>query len=88
MTPFSVLRGGEESKEQIRHLFKNIEKLPHPVSYSYFNFNIDLNYENRSEEDIPTTLDQLLEQQLSKRMKKFVPSNYDLVDYDRELLKK
>ena len=29
-----------------------------------------------------------MELQLSRRMKKFVPSNLDLVDYDKELLKK
>ncbi len=34
------------------------------------------------------TLENLLEFQLAKRMKKFLPSDFDLVDYDRELFKK
>ena len=29
-----------------------------------------------------------IEKSLSVRMKKFIPSNFDLVDYDKELLKK
>ena len=29
-----------------------------------------------------------VEKSLTVRMKKFIPSNFDLVDYDRELLKK
>ena len=34
------------------------------------------------------SLENLLESQLSKRMKIFVPTNFDLVDYDKELFKK
>lgn len=35
-----------------------------------------------------TTLEQELENNLSVRMKKYLPTNFDLVDYDRELLNK
>ncbi len=34
------------------------------------------------------TMEQKLEDQLAKRMKNLLPENIDLVDYDRELLKK
>ena len=34
------------------------------------------------------TLEQFLEQQLALRMKKFLPTNFDLTDYDKELFKK
>lgn len=34
------------------------------------------------------TLEHELENHLSLRMKKFIPANIDLVDYDKDLLKK
>jgi hypothetical protein len=43
-------------------------------------------FENRPT-DI-ATLEQEVEANLSKRMRKYLPTNFDLVDYDRDLLKK
>lgn len=41
-------------------------------------------FENRE----AASFEEELESSLKQRMKKFMPSNFDLVDYDRELLKK
>ena len=67
-----------------------MSKLPQ-LSYSPHSYNVNephvyLSIASRSLEC--QTVEQELEQHLSLRMKKFIPSNFDLVDYDRELFKK
>lgn len=46
------------------------------------NMNIDLTFDTRD----GGALENLLESQLDKRMKRILPSNLDIVDYDRDLL--
>jgi hypothetical protein len=68
------------------YVFKQLEKISSPSkTYNIYDYeNIVYTQANRPDQ----TLDNFLESQLSKRMKKFLPTNLDLVDYDKELLKK
>lgn len=72
-----------------KRVFKQIEKMAAHAKLKEFNIydysGFIYTYDNRPE----NTLENYLEaHSLSKRMKKFVPTNFDLVDYDKELLKK
>ena len=52
--------------------------------YSMNDFSLFTSFQSRENPN----LEYDLEQSLSLRMKKYLPSNFDLIDYDRELLKK
>lgn len=61
------------------------------VSYNIYGFNNGLEKLVFTLDNRPTkgkTIESVLEEQLAKRMKKFIPTDFDLVDYDKELLKK
>lgn len=76
-----------ESKPQA-YKFKELKKLnPEVNSYDPINEQaIYLSLDKRS--SAAPSLEQELENLLSQRMRKFVPTNFDLVDYDKELFKK
>lgn len=75
----------KEVKKRAEYKFKEIEKLiDHPQTYKIFNSVPFYTSISRPQ----GTLENYLEQQLVLRMKKFVPTNFDLTDYDRELFKK
>lgn len=60
-----------------------------PAAFTYTPSEFDnLHYSFESRPEHGKTVEQEVENHLSLRMKKFLPQNFDIVDYDRELLKK
>ena len=87
-----ALRG--KSNEEHKYEFKPIKGFSqadlcasyNPLSYKLDEPMLHYSYDNRPEDAHNLELE--VEKQLTLRMKQFIPPDFDLVDYDRELLKK
>lgn len=84
-----ALRGKSARDEEAKYDFKPVKRLKISDSkdlslYSSNDFSLFTSFQTRAN----PALEHDLEFSLSLRMKKYLPSNFDLVDYDRELLKK
>lgn len=87
-----ALRG--KSNEGYKYEFKPIKGFSqadfcasyNPLSYKLDEPMLHYSYDNRPEDAHNLELE--VEKQLTLRMKQFIPPDFDLVDYDRELLKK
>jgi hypothetical protein len=78
-------------QEEQKYHFKTLTKLPQDLgytttSYPYQQTGLYFSIDSRPLET--SSLEATLEQNLALRMKKFLPTNFDLVDYDKELFKK
>ncbi len=84
-----VLKGNSSKNEEKKYVFKPVKRLKISESkdlcfYSSNDISLFTSFETRANPN----LEHDLEHSLSLRMKKYLPSNFDLIDYDRELLKK
>lgn len=84
----ALSRGKSVKQEEAKYDFKPVKRLKISetqdfCTYSIKDFSLFDSFSTRTDQ-----LEAVLEKNLSLRMKKFLPSNFDLVDYDREMLKK